>query len=248
MKKLRGILLAGMTAAALLSSLGASGDAIPVIDVSNLAENIKTAAQTLQQVNNQITQIQQFVQMLQYQALNVTSLPFSVLSQLQSLMTQLNNLMGQAQSLVYRVDSLQLQFQTLYPSYGANVTQAGLLSDANARWAASVATYQHTMTVQSQIVSGIPSDQALMSGLVSQSQGAVGALQAVQAGNQMLALQSRQLSASQDLMASAARAEAAEAMRHAEVENAAQAEWQRFYGNGVGYTPVPVQLFGGASP
>ena len=248
MTSLRRLLVTSVTVVAIVASGIARGDAIPVIDVSNLAENIKTAAQTLQQVNNQITQIQQFVQMLQNQALNLTSLPFSVLSQLTMLMGQLNSLMGQAQALVYQVDRLEQQFQTLYPTYGANVTQAGLIADANARWAASVATYQHTMTVQSQIVSGIPSDQAMLTGLVSQSQGAVGALQAVQAGNQMLALQSRQLSATQDLMASSARAEAAEAMRHAEVENAAQAEWQRFYGNGVGYTPEPVQVFGGASP
>jgi P-type conjugative transfer protein TrbJ len=242
------LLVTSVAVVAIVAGGIARGDAIPVIDASNLAENIKTAAQTLQQVNNQITQIQQFVQMLQNQALNLTSLPFSVLSQLTTLMGQLNSLMGQAQALVYQVDRLEQQFQTLYPTYGANVTQAGLIADANARWAASVATYQHTMTVQSQIVSGIPSDQAMLTGLVSQSQGAVGALQAVQAGNQMLALQSRQLSATQDLMASSARAEAAEAMRHAEVENAAQAEWQRFYGNGVGYTPAPVQVFGGASP
>jgi type IV secretion system protein TrbJ len=64
----------------------------------------------------------------------------------------------------------------------------------------------------------------------------------------MLALQSRQLSATQDLMASAARAEGAEAMRHAEVENASQAEWQSFYGSGVGYSATQVQVFSGASP
>ncbi len=248
MRRLRHSLVAGVTALAIVLAPMARGDAIPVIDAANLAESVKTAAQTLQQVNNQITQIQQFVQMLQNQALNLTSLPFSVLSQLQTLMMQLNNLMGQAQALVYQVDRLGQQFQTLYPTYGGNVTQAGLIADANARWAASVATYQHTMMVQSQIVSNIPSDQAMLTGLVGQSQGAVGALQAVQAGNQMMALQSRQLSATQDLMASSARAEAAEAMRHAEVENAAQAEWQRFYGNGVGYTPAPVQVFGSVSP
>ena len=39
----------------------------PVIDVSNLAQNVITAARTLEAVNNQITQIQQFVQMLEYE-------------------------------------------------------------------------------------------------------------------------------------------------------------------------------------
>jgi conjugal transfer/entry exclusion protein len=37
-------------------------------------------------------------------------------------------------------------------------------------------------------------------------------------------------------------------MRRAEVEEAARAEWQRFWGSGVSYTPAPVQVFGGAPP
>ena len=41
-----------------------AGAQIAVIDASNLAQNIMTAARTLQTVTNQITQIQQTVQML----------------------------------------------------------------------------------------------------------------------------------------------------------------------------------------
>src|SRR6185437_1935342 len=142
------------------------------------------------------------------------TLPFSVLSELQSSIMQLDSLMDQARSLSYGVNQLQQQFQDLYPNYGAaaNLTQAGLLADARARWAASVDTYRHTMTVQSQIVSAIPADQAELSALVDQSQGAVGTLQAIQSGNQLLALQSHQLSATQDLLAASARAQAADAM------------------------------------
>ena len=144
---------------------------------------------------------------------------------------------------------LQQQFQQLYPTYsGAPVTQAGLLADAQARWSASYNTFQHTMTVQSQIVTSIPTDQAQLSALVTQSQGAVGSLQAIQSTNQLLALQSRQLSATQDLLAANARAQSAESMRNAEVEAAAQAEWQRFWGNGASYTPTQVHVFGGSAP
>ena len=31
-------------------------------------------------------------------------------------------------------------------------------------------------------------------------------------------------------------------------EEAARAEWQRFWGNGVNYTPASAQVFGGAPP
>ena len=226
---------------------------VPVIDFANLTQNVLTAVRTLEEVDNQITQIQQGISMLENQARNLTALPFSVLAELQSSMGEINQLMGQAQSLAYSVQQVQQQFQQLYPNYQSanfpgNVTQASLLADANARWQASVSTFQHTMEVQSQIVAAIPSDQADLSALVGQSQGAAGALQAIQSGNQLLALQSRQLSATQDLIAADARAQAANAMQNAEVQSAAQAEWQRFYGNGVSYTPTPVNVFGGPAP
>jgi type IV secretion system protein TrbJ len=244
--KVTGVLLTVTTAVALLSAVPRARADWPVIDAANLAQNMMTAARALEEVNNQITQIQQFVQMLEYNARNVTELPFSILSQLQAAMAQLNGPMSQAESLSYEVDRLEQQFHTLYPSYGGGVTQAGLLADARGRWTASVDTYRHSMTVQSQIVSAIPADQAELEALVGESQGAVGALQAIQSGNQLLALQSRQLFATQDLLAASTRAQAADAMRHAEVENAAKAEWQRFYGNGVGYTST--QVFGGSPP
>ena len=242
-----------LIAAAVISAPISARAAIPVIDVSNLTQNILTAARTLEEVNNQIAQLQQGISMLENQARNLTALPFSVLSQLQSSMGQINQLMGQAQSLAYTVQQVQQQFRTLYPNYQSagfqgNVTQAGLLAEANARWQASINTFKQTMDVQSQIVAAIPTDQADLSSLVTASQGAVGALQAIQSSNQLLALQSRQLSATQDLIAADARAQAANAMQNAEVRSAAQAEWQRFYGNGVGYTFAPVNLFGGSAP
>lgn len=251
-RRRRATLLATCAAAALASALllqaGPAAAQWAVIDTANLSQTMLTAARTLEEVNNQITQIQQFVRMLENQARNLTSLPFSVLSQLQSSMGQLNSLMGQAQGLAYEVQRLEQQFQSLYPTYNGSVTQAGLLADARARWQASVSTFQHTMAVQSQIVAAIPTDQAQLSALVGQSQGAVGALQAIQSGNQLLALQSRQLSTTQDLLAANARAQAAETMRRAEVEEASRAEWRRFYGGGVGYTPTQVTVFGGAPP
>ena len=242
-------LTAGAAVVALLLATPRANAQWPVIDVSNLAQNILTAAHTLEEVNNQITQIQQFVQMLENQARNLTSLPFSILQQLQQSMAQINSLMAQAQSLSYSVTQLQQQFQLLYPTYsGSTVTQAGVLADAQARWTASYNTFQHTMTVQSQVVAAIPTDQAQLSTLVTQSQGAVGSLQAIQSTNQLLALQSRQLSATQDLLAADARAQSAESMRNAEVEAAARAEWQRFWGNGASYTPAQVHVFGGSTP
>src|SRR6266446_6593903 len=238
MKWLR-ILLASTALATSLVIAGPVSADLPVIDISNLKQSILTATHTLQEVNNQITQIQQFVQMLENEARNLLSLPFSALQQITGAIDQVNSLMRQAQSLAYDVARIDQQFQQLFPSYSGNITQAKLLSDARARWQASVDTFKHTMEVQSRIVSDIQADAATLSTLVGQSQGAAGALQGIQSTNQ-------QLASTQALLSANARAQATEAMRRAEVEEAARAEWQRFWAGGVNYTPASVQVFGGA--
>jgi P-type conjugative transfer protein TrbJ len=247
MKRLRILFIGTALATSLAIAEPVSAD-LPVIDVSNLKQSILTAAHTLQEVNNQITQIQQFVQMLENQARNLVSLPFSELQQITSAIDQVSSLMRQAQSLAYDVARIDQQFQQLFPSYSGNTTQAKLVSDARARWQATVDTFKHTMEVQSRIVSDIQADEATLSTPIGQSQGAVGALQGIQSTNQLLALQSRQLGSTQAVLSANARAQATEAMRRAEVEEAARAEWQRFWGSGVSYTPAPVYVFGGPSP
>lgn len=216
-----------------------------VIDVANLTQSILAAARTLQQIANQITQIQQFVQMLQNQARNLTSLPFSSIQQLNQSIAQITNLMGQAQGILYTVQNVQTQYQRFYPTaISPAAPSAQLIADAQTRWQFSLATFQHTMEVQAQIVQDLPSDQADMDALVEQSQGAVGILQATQAGNQLLALQAKQLAATQALLASQARAQAIEQARQAEAEEQAHEQYQRFIGTGpAAYTPVPVTIF-----
>ena len=56
-----------------------------VFDPNNYAQNVLTAARALQQINNQITALQNQAQMLINQARNLASLPYSSLQQLQSI-------------------------------------------------------------------------------------------------------------------------------------------------------------------
>ena len=57
---------------------------VVVFDPNNYAQNVLTAARALQQINNQITSLQNQAQMLINQARNLASLPYSSLQQLQS--------------------------------------------------------------------------------------------------------------------------------------------------------------------
>jgi P-type conjugative transfer protein TrbJ len=216
-----------------------------VIDVANLAQNILTAARTLEEVNNQITQIQQFVSMLDYDARNVASLPSSVLPQLDASVSQITQLMGQAQGILYDIQNVDQQFARYYPNaIDPASPDAQLIADAHTRWDYSVASFRHTMEVQSRIVQDLGEDQARMDDLVGESQGATGILQATQAGNQLLALQSKQLAATQALLASQARAQALEEARKAAAEEQAREQYRRFLGDApANYVPVPVTMF-----
>jgi P-type conjugative transfer protein TrbJ len=216
-----------------------------VIDNANLAQTILTAKRTLDEINNQILQIQQFLQMLQNEERNLTSLPFSVIQSLDQSIALINGLMQQAQGIVYNVQNVQAQFQRFYPSnVGVGAPISSYTSDAQTRWQYSLQAFQQTMEVQSQIVQEISVDQAQMDGLVAQSQGAVGALQATQAGNQLIALHAKQLAALQALLAAQARAQATEMARKAETEGQAYAQFQQFLGAAPGdYAAVPVTMF-----
>ena len=218
---------------------------LPVIDTSNLAQNILTAARTLQEINNQIVQIGQFVQMLENEARNLTSLPSSIISQLNSSMSAITSLMNSANGILYNVANVESQFANFYPqTIGPNATDAQIVADAQTRWQYSLSSFQHTMELQSQIVQGMPADQAQLNAVIANSQSAVGILQATQAGNQLTALLAKQLLATQTLLATEGRAQAIEQARRAEAEEEAHEQYQRFLGASPGiYSPIPVVIF-----
>lgn len=109
--------------------------------------------------------------MLQNQARNLLSLPFSALQQITGAIDEVNSLMRQAQALAYYIARIEEQFQQLFSTYSGNITQAQLLADGRARWQASADTFKHTMEVQSRIVSDIQSDEVTLAALVDRSQG-----------------------------------------------------------------------------
>ena len=124
-----------------------------------------------------------------------------------------------------------------------SATDPQLVANARSRWQNKVGGLQDAMRVQAGAVGNIDSNRAQMSALVGQSQGATGALQATQAGNQLLALQSQQLSDLVALLAANGRAGAlTEAERSAAAEQGRE-QRRRFLTPGGGYTPGNAQMF-----
>jgi len=214
-----------------------------VYDPSNYAQNVLTAARTLEQINNQIQSLQNEAQMLINQARNLASLPYSSLQQLQQNVQRTQQLLGQAQNLAFEVGQIDQAFQSQYGNVSLSATDAQLVADARSRWENTVGGLQDAMRVQAGAVGNIDSNRAEMAALVGQSQGATGALQATQAGNQLLALQSQQLS---DLIAVISANGRADALTEAERATAAEQgreQRRRFLTPGTGYQPGNAQMF-----
>jgi P-type conjugative transfer protein TrbJ len=214
-----------------------------VFDPSNYAQNILTAARTLEQINHQITSLQNEATMLMNQARNLASLPFSSLQQLQQNVQRTQQLLQQAQGIAFNVQQIDQAFQQQYGNVSMSATDRQLVADARTRWQNTVGGLQDAMRVQAGVVGNIDTNRTQMSELVGQSQNATGALQATQAGNQLLALQSQQLSDLIALLAANGRAGAlTEAERTAAAEQGRE-QRRRFLTPGNGYTPGNATMF-----
>ena len=228
---LRRAILAGVLATSSVVAVGIATPAfaqLVVKDPTNYAQNVLQAARALQQVNNQITQIQQQAESLINESRNLASLPFSSLHELQQQVQRTQQLMGEAKRIAYDVQNVQQAFDGRYRGGALTGTHAEMVANANARWEDSVAAFEDALRVQAGVVGNIDGARGVMDRLVSSSQSATGALQAAQAGNQLLALQAQQLADLTALVAAQGRAQALESARTAATEAESRERFRRF--------------------
>ena len=242
----RAILMAAKMLAAPLAlspMLTSPAHALIVYDPTNYAQNVLQAARALEQINNQITSLQNEAQMLINQAKNLASLPFSSLQTLQQNVQRTQQLLSQAQNIAFDVQKVDQIFQTQYGNVSLSATDGQLVADARSRWQNTVGGLQDAMRVQAGVVGNIDTNRTQMSELVGQSQSATGALQATQAGNQLLALQSQQLSDLVALLAANGRAGALTEAERAAAADQGREQRRRFLTPGNGYQPGNAQMF-----
>jgi P-type conjugative transfer protein TrbJ len=214
-----------------------------VFDPSNYAQNVLTAARALQQINNQITSLQNQALMLINQAKNLASLPFSSLQQLEQSLLRTQQLLTQAQRIAYDIQQIDHAFSTTYASASSNISDQALIANAQSRWQNSVAGFQDTMRVQATVVGNLESNRVQMSALVNASQGATGALQASQAGNQLLGLQAQQLADLTATVAAQGRAQSLDLAQRTAAQDQGREQLRRFLTQSQGYQPSTVQMF-----
>lgn len=234
-------------AAALSLALAAPADAQfggIVYDPTNYAQNVLTAARSLQQINNQITQIQNQAQSLINQARNLTSLPTNTLSSFRQSIDRTRQLINQAQQIAYNVADVDRVFSQRYPAGSLTGTSQGdLVSSAQSRWHDALASYQDALRTSATVAGNIDDTRTQVGTLVDASQSATGALQAAQAGNQLLALQTRQLADLTAMLSAQARSANIAAARAAADEAQGREQARRFSQPGTGYVAQSVALF-----
>lgn len=236
-------------AVTLAAILALSGSALPasaqmtVFDPSNYSQNLLTAARTLQQVNNQILSLQNEAQMLINQARHLTSLPYSSLQQLQQSIGRTRQLLGQAQNIAYDVQQIDRAFSTTYAPASEHQSAQSLIANARTRWENSVAGLQDALRIQATVVGNLDTNRSELSALVNASQGAAGALEAAQAGNQLVALQAQQLADLTATVAAQGRAQSLEAAARVAAQDQAREQLRRFLAPNTGYQPSTVRMF-----
>jgi P-type conjugative transfer protein TrbJ len=209
-----------------------------VYDPSNYVQNLLQAARALQQVNNQIMGLQNQTQMLLNQAKHLTGLPYSSLEAIEQSLAQTQQLLNQAQRLAYDVNQIDQTFQRFYPqTYSGSTSSQQLTSDAQSRWQNALAGYQDALRVQAGVVQALDTTRTQTTGLVASSQSAV------QAGNQLVALQTRQLADLTALVAAQGRAQSLDGARMTANQEQARVQLNQFLTTGQGYQAQTVQMF-----
>jgi P-type conjugative transfer protein TrbJ len=240
-KQLSLVLVAGLSCALILPAQAQ----FAVIDAANLVKTGLSAERALKQIANQVLSLENEAVMLTNEAKNLKSLNFNVLSRLLAIYEQTNQLLAQARGLSMTLQRTVAQFSQQYPSaYGAGVNNAQMAADAYIRWQNSLEALRTAVNVQSQSNQNFVSDTANLSDLVAQSQNAAGALGALQATNQLLALHARQLIQQQQIELSQDRATAMEQSRAVAAQERARQVRMLFTAGGVAYAPQPVGGFG----
>lgn len=216
-----------------------------VVDPANLIENTLQELDAITQIANQVRSLEHEVTMLENEAKNLTGLNFNTIRRLQAMLADTQRLLNQAQGLSLQLARANQQFAALYPNDYSGATLDRMLGDRSMHWTNSHEALRTSIQIQAQSQENFAKDESVVSDLVAQSQGAIGALQAAQATNQLLALHARQLIQGQQMAITQDRAVALEHARAVEAEARANQMRQDFMTQQTNYGPTNVTLFPG---
>lgn len=208
-----------------------------VFDPKNYAQNILTAAHTLQTINNQIRQLQNEAAMLVNDAKNLTRLGYDPSAEINKLLNEISSLMDAAKAISYTVSETDKIFRAQYPEDYAAWTETQMADAAEAQWKNARNAHHDALLMQSKIAETVKEDSSTLNRVLAETANAEGNLAVAQAGNQLMALNAKQVMQMQELMAAQYRADSLQRARDLQIEREAKVKLARFVGATSAYTP-----------
>jgi P-type conjugative transfer protein TrbJ len=209
---------------------------LTVFDPANFQQNLLSAARALEQINNQVLTLQNQALMIARMDLNLKRLGPTLSPDLQRTLSALQSQLTAGEGIALRLPTTQSAYEQLFPKQAsAALTSDDALRNAKARWDEAYAVFQRAALVQGQVADGIGTDTSLLAAALGRSRDAVGALEAAQAGNELTALNVKQVLALQALLAAQHRAETTGKARDLAAEEEARQRFKTFLGSGKAY-------------
>ena len=233
----RRMLFAACSAALVGMSTAVAAQGLTVFDPFNYQENLLSSVRALEQINNQVRQLQAQALMIARMDQNLQRLGTSIAPDLQRTLSQIQTRLHDGNGLALRVQGTEAAYARLFPrELAGTLSSDDVLRAAKTRWDEEHAGLQRAALIQAEIADANGIDTRLLDESMARSRSAAGALEAVQAGNELNALGVKQAVQLQSLLATHGRAGTIARARELATENEARQRFRTFVGTGNAYT------------
>ncbi|KAA3448156.1 P-type conjugative transfer protein TrbJ [Mesorhizobium sp. SARCC-RB16n] len=183
---------------------GVTGEATEFTQLANNAELVSLVGKSAEQVNNQVTQINQLAEQIQNQLKiyenmlqNTAQLPDHVWGQVESDLNRLQSIVGQGQGIAFSMGNIDDQLKQRFESYAemkSNLPTNASFSTTYQSWSdTNRDTIAGTLKAANLTAEQFSSEESTMSSLRSMSESADGQMKALQVGHEIAAQQVAQL-------------------------------------------------------
>ena len=222
---------------AVASCVPRSAAQLTVFDPANFQQNLLSAARALEQINNQVRLLQGQAQMLLKMDQNLVRLGPTLSPDLQRALAGIQSQLRAGEGIALQLRGTEAAYERLFPKQvSAALSTDDMLKAAKSRWEEQYAALRRAALLQGQIADGLEGDTRLLGDAMVRSRNAVGALEAAQAGNELIALSVKQSLALQGLLAAQHRVDTIAKARELAGEDEARQRFKSFLGSGRAYT------------
>ncbi len=206
--------------------------ALTVFDPQNYTQNLLTATRQLKAIEQRIQQLANEAQMLINMEKQLRQLGQSLAEPINAKLRELQGLIQKAKGLALSIDELEEKYNSLFPdAYEQTLQRDQRVQLAKTRWEHRLASFKAALGIQATIFKQVEEDSTRLKSFQLQSKQAIGTTSAIQAGNELLALNVKQLLQLQTLLATQGRAEVLNKAEQASSEAEARATFQKFIGS-----------------